>query len=161
MPKPKSNSARKDSAPFIRPVRSSDHAAWRRLRRALWPECSETMHRFEMTQLTRRSRRNRVLILDDGVGHARGFIELSIRDRVDGSTSLRVGYVEGWFVDPTLRGRGWGRRLVAAAADWCRARGLTELASESELANRPGQGAHRALGFRETFRLVHYVMPLG
>ncbi|HVU17313.1 MAG TPA: GNAT family N-acetyltransferase [Candidatus Didemnitutus sp.] len=157
MPKPKSNSDKRVVVPRTRPARASDRTDWLRLRRALWPDCSEAMHRLEMKQLARPSRKAGVLVLDDGRGCVVGFIELSIRGRVDGSTAPRVGYIEGWFIEPAFRRQGWGRRLVAAAGDWCRRRGLSELASDSELANRTGQAAHRALGFRETFRLVHFV----
>jgi hypothetical protein len=37
---------------------------------------------------------------------------------------------------------------------------LTELASDAELDNLPAQSAHLAMGFHETFRLVHFLKPL-
>jgi aminoglycoside 6'-N-acetyltransferase I len=115
------------------------------------------MHRFEMSRLSTRSRLRGVLVLDCGAGRLGGFIELGVRARVDGSFSPRVAYVEGWYVDPDRRGAGWGRRLIAAAEAWAARRGLTELASDAELANPAGIRAHRALGFRETFRLVCFL----
>ncbi|WP_083270521.1 GNAT family N-acetyltransferase [Lacunisphaera limnophila] len=72
----------------------------------------------------------------------------------------RVGFVEGWYLDPDLRRQGWGRRLISAAEAWTAARGLTELASDAELANAVGIAAHQAAGFRETFRLVHFLKPV-
>jgi aminoglycoside 6'-N-acetyltransferase I len=75
--------------------------------------------------------------------------------------SPRVGYVEGWYVDPDLRGKGVGRTLVSRAEIWAREMGFTELASDAELRNDGSIRAHHALGFHETFRLVHFVKPLG
>lgn len=153
MPTPSSTSAE----PRLRPLRPADHAEWLRLRRALWPGVSAKMHRLEMREQGARSRRRGVLVLDRGRARLGGFIELSVRPRVDGSLSPRVGFVEGWYVEPDLRGQDWGRRLIEAAGAWTAARGLTELASDAELANPAGIAAHRAVGFRETFRLVHFL----
>ena len=161
MPKPKSNSASPAKGPHLRPRRPRDRGEWLRLRRALWPACSAAMHRLEMREQSARSRNRGVFVLDDGMGRLAGFVELCVRGRVDGSLSPRVGYVQGWYVEPALRGAGWGRRFIAAAEAWTAARGLTELASDVELANLTGIRAHRALGFRETFRLVHFLKKVG
>jgi aminoglycoside 6'-N-acetyltransferase I len=47
--------------------------------------------------------------------------------------------------------------LIAAAEKWTRERGLTEIASDAELENETSIRAHKALGFQETFRLVHFL----
>jgi aminoglycoside 6'-N-acetyltransferase I len=65
-----------------------------------------------------------------------------------------VGYIEGWWVDPDLRRRGVGASLIAAAEDWARSLGVTEMASDSELGNEEGQAAHHALGYQEVERTV-------
>lgn len=140
----------------IRPLRRTDHPEWLRMRRALWPDCAPAMHRLEMKEQSARSHRRAVLVLDRGESLG-GFIELSVRSRVDGSLSSRVGFVEGWYLDPGLRRQGWGRQLIAAAEHWTAARGLTELASDAELDNSGSIAAHQAAGFRETFRLVHFL----
>ena len=72
-----------------------------------------------------------------------------------------MGYVEGWFVDADLRRRGWGRRLVDAAAAWARARGVDELASDALLDNAGSIAAHRRLGFEEVERHVCFRRRLG
>lgn len=141
----------------LRPLRRTDHPEWFRMRCTLWPDCRAAMHRLEMREQTARSRQRAVLVLDRGDGRLGAFIELSVRPRVDGSQSPRVGFVEGWYVDPDLRGAGWGRRLIRAAGNWTTARGLTELASDAELKNPGSIAALRAMGFRETFRLVHFL----
>jgi len=102
-----------------------------------------------------------VFIHDRGNGQLGGFIELSVRHRVDGTMSPRVGYVEGWYVDPDWRGKGIGRALIARAEAWAKQMGFAELASDAELENEDSIRAHGAVGFRETFRLVHFVKSLG
>jgi aminoglycoside 6'-N-acetyltransferase I len=144
----------------IRQISASDHAEWLRMRRALWPDCSEAMHALEMNEYAQRTETNAVFVFEREGGTLGGFIELSIRDRVDGSYSERVGYVEGWYVDPDLRGRGVGRQLIAQAEQWTIGCGLTELASDAEIENEQSIRAHRSLGFRETFRLVHFLKQL-
>ena len=90
-----------------------------------------------------------------------GFIEGSIRaDYVNGTESSPVGFVEGVFVVPAWRRRGVARQLYAAIADWARARGCRELASDALIDNEASQRAHRALGFRETERVVYFSKQL-
>jgi len=145
---------------LIRSLEPHDYSDWLRLRRALWPDCSEAMHDSEMEGYTNSAGTQAVFVLVREDGHLGGFVEVSVRDRVDGSVSPRVAYLEGWFVDPDLRGHGFGRGLVATAERWGIARGLTEIASDVEIANTKGLAAHEALGFRETFRLVHFLKSL-
>jgi len=130
------------------------------MRRALWPDVEESMHELEMPILTGDSSNQAVFVVDNGAGALLGFIEVSVRARVDGSYSERVGYVEGWYVDEVHREQEVGRRLMRAAEEWTRERGLTELASDTELLNDNGIRAHEALGFKETFRLVHFLKPV-
>ena len=142
----------------IRVLAAEDnHAEWLRMRRSLWPDCGEAMHELEMAEQADEPDRWAVLVVDRGAGRLGGFAELSVRARVDGSTSEQVAYLEGWYVDPDLRGRGIGRELVVATERWAVARGLTELASDAELWNEAAIAAHRAVGFRETFRAVHFL----
>ncbi len=71
-----------------------------------------------------------------------------------------VGYLEGWFVDQDLRGRGVGARLVRAAEDWARSQGLQEMGSDTWLEDEVSLRAHQALGYREVERLVHFAKRL-
>ena len=145
---------------LIRTLEPHDQSEWLRLRRALWPDCSEAMHAREMEDYAKSERACAVFVLARGPGRLGGFAEVSVRDRVDGSQSARVAYLEGWFVEPDLRGKGYGRKLVEAAEGWATARGLSEIASDAEIMNPDSVKAHQALGFRETFRLVHFLKSL-
>jgi len=144
----------------IRSAKSSDRAEWARLRQALWPDCRGRRAALEMREQLSDPKKFGVLVLDRGDGKLGGFIELALRDGVDGAAREVTGYVEGWFVDPALRGKRWGRKLIAAAERWAQARGMVELASDTELWNKAGAAAHRAVGFREVERLVLFLKKL-
>ena len=128
-----------------------------RMRVSLWPDCSAVMHRYEMRLFGQTSRVRGIGVIYRVEGGLGGFLELSVRPRVDGSMSARVGYVEGWHLDRDLRGKGWGRTMFEVAEAWTARRSLSELASDAELANPDGIRAHRACGFRETFRVVQFL----
>lgn len=152
---------KKRSAPApemtIREATLRDRKDWARMRRALWPDCQGPRAALEMREQLSDPKNFGVLVIDRGDGTLGGFIELALRDGVDGAARERTAYVEGWFVERELRRTGWGRRLVAAAERWARQRGMVELASDAELWNASAIRAHRAVGFRETFRVVQFL----
>lgn len=78
-----------------------------------------------------------------------GFVEASVRHMADGCTTQPVGYVEGWFVDPDVRRKGVGRKLVEAAQAWAASQGCREMASDAYLDNAASIAAHRAMGFAD------------
>jgi aminoglycoside 6'-N-acetyltransferase I len=114
------------------------------------------MQRMEMAE--RKGKVGAVFVYRrEGGGGLGGFVEVSVRERVDGSMEPRIAYIEGWYVDEDLRGKGVGRELIARCEKWARGQGLKEIASDAELWNEESIKAHRALGFKETFRLVHFL----
>jgi aminoglycoside 6'-N-acetyltransferase I len=141
----------------IRPAMTSDQREWARMRRALWPDCQGPRSVLEMREQLSDPKKFGVLVLDTGNGRLGGFVELALRDGVDGAARETTAFVEGWFVEEALRGAGWGRKLIKAAEKWARDRGMVELASDAELWNAVGIAAHRAVGFRETFRSVQFL----
>ena len=133
----------------VRQATLGDAAALARLRHALWPDGSEAEHRQEVERfLTDLGHRGAVLVAD-GRSRLLGFAEVSIRAYAEGCRSDRVGYLEGWFVEPEARQHGIGRQLVAAAEAWARLQGCVEFASDAEEANELSAAAHRAVGFAE------------
>lgn len=141
---------------LVRPAAPEDAEAWLGLRAELWPgEPSAELADEVRAWLADRPRDDREVLLAQASGGAVvGFAELSVRPFAEGCRSDRVGYLEGWYVDPGHRGRGVGRALVEAALDWARRAGCTEFASDTEVDNRDSQAAHGALGFSEVGRLV-------
>jgi aminoglycoside 6'-N-acetyltransferase I len=141
----------------IRALKKTDFAEWARLRRALWPDCQGARAQLEMRELMRARKKCGVIVIDRGGGKLGGFAELALRDGVDGAAREVTAFLEGWFVEPELRGRGWGRKLIVAAEGWAREHGSVELASDTELDDATAIAAHRAMGFRETFRTVQFL----
>jgi len=141
-----------------------DRAEWVRMRTALWPDDSEAEHGDEVEAFftTDTFRWSDSLLLwkvfvaerpDEGLC---GFVEASIRPHVDGCFTRPVGYVEGWYVDPDVRRQGIGRKLVEAAERWATIQGCKEMASDAHLWNTVSHESHKALGFKEGNRLVHF-----
>lgn len=89
-----------------------------------------------------------------------GFLELNVRNYAEGSRSERIPYVEGWYVDPDLRGCGYGKQLLEAAQIWSIENGFRELASDTDLENSASIAAHKALGFEEVERMVCFIKRL-
>jgi L-amino acid N-acyltransferase YncA len=125
------------------------------MRAALWPECSAESHAEEIATFLTGNLTGwlaglhavAVFVAVRPAGGLCGFVEASIRPMVDGCATHPVGYVEGWYVDPDMRQKGVGRRLVAAAEAWASSQGCREMASDSHLANAASIAAHKALGF--------------
>ncbi len=145
---------------MIRLVERRDLDAVVRLRVALWPDGSAEEHASEVADLLEGKPRSTlplaILVADEG-GAVVGFAEVGLRSHADGCDSTRpVGYLEGWFVRPEDRRRGVGRALVAAAEEWARARGASEIASDTWTDNDGSVRAHAALGFEVVDRCVHF-----
>ena len=139
---------------LIRPVETDDKLEWRRMRSSLWPDSPddhlpEIDHFFENP-----SDKLATFVAENRRGEICGFIEAGMRPYAEGCQSSPVGYVEGLWVSPDYRKSGVGRALVAAAENWARGFGLSEMASDAEVGNRESQDAHRALGYEEAERIV-------
>ena len=140
---------------------SLDQPGWLDLRLALWSDATADEHRAYMAISLAQPEGFLQLMVYDQNRQPLGFIEGSIRgDYVNGTESSPVGFVEGVYVIPAWRRHGIARLLFDAIADWARARGCRELASDALLENDASQRAHRALGFRETERVVYFAKRL-
>jgi predicted N-acetyltransferase YhbS len=146
----------------VRPVYRPDQAEWVRMRAALWPddgEHPEEVAAFFATDTFRWSESLfswHVFVAERPDGGLCGFVETSIRPHVDGCSTRPVGYVEGWYVDLDVRRQGIGRKLVQAAERWAVLQGCKEMASDAHLWNTVSHESHKALGFKEGNRLVHF-----
>ncbi|MCH7639135.1 MAG: GNAT family N-acetyltransferase, partial [Bacteroidetes bacterium] len=88
----------------IRPLEIAERPKWKRMRKALFPKCDDVMHAFEMDGHLAKGNDATVLFAIDEAGAILGFIELTIRERVEHSTEDHVAYVEAWYIEPTARG---------------------------------------------------------
>ncbi|EJK87770.1 aminoglycoside 6'-N-acetyltransferase [Rhizobium sp. AP16] len=130
--------------------------AWLRLRAELWPSSSMEYHRAELTQIL--TKENAIaFIACDQTGHAVGFAEATLRhDYVNGCKTSPVLFLEGIYVRREYRRQGVAQSLCRTVADWGRAAGCQEFASDALLDNVESHAFHDALGFEETQRVVYF-----
>jgi aminoglycoside 6'-N-acetyltransferase I len=142
---------------IVRSIQPQDHAEWLRLRLALWPELDHKISELEKEIAEIADDPDQpVFVAERPEGGLCGLLEVSIRKEAEGCTTDRIGYLEGWYVDPDLRGKGIGKNLVAAAEAWARAQGCTEMASDTTPDYPLSPGAHATLGYIEVQRTIHF-----
>jgi aminoglycoside 6'-N-acetyltransferase I len=136
------------------PQGSADRA-WLVLRLALWPDEAEAEHLSGTADTLARGHYVRLAVTASG--STVGFVEASKRvDYVNGTSSSPVAFLEGLYVVESSRRQGIARALVESVVKWALSEGCRELASDSLLDNAAAHGAHRALGFQETERVVYF-----
>ena len=133
---------------------ATDIAALAALREALWPEGDAAEHAAELHAVLQAS--GNFIVIAEANNKLIGFVEARLRSHADGCETSPVGYLEGWFVVDSWRGRGVGRALVQRFEEWAAAQGCRELASDTWLDNAASQRAHEKLGFQEVDRVITY-----
>lgn len=141
----------------VRHIQPSDRERWLALRCQLWPDekedlLAEDTHRFFAEPHRRGGMLPEAVVVAEDPENPPdilGFAELSRRLYAEGCETSPVGFLEGWFVVASVRGRGIGRALVEAGEQWARAVGCKEFASDTLVDNIGSAAAHRALGFEE------------
>ncbi|MCI1891641.1 MAG: GNAT family N-acetyltransferase [Schleiferilactobacillus harbinensis] len=129
------------------------------LQHDLWPD-DELLDLLVADQAALRQERSHYWLAMHN-GQAVGFCEVTLRqDYVEGSTVTPTGYLEGIYVAPALRQQGIGRQLVGTATSWLQSTGITAMGSDVALTNTVSQHFHKALGFQEVNRLVHYLKDI-
>jgi aminoglycoside 6'-N-acetyltransferase I len=144
----------------IREIVRNDRADWVRLRETLWP-VSLSDHDAETRKYFDDPPKAPIVFVAEADGRLVGFLELDYRKYAPGCKSSPVPFIEGWYVEPWLQGRGIGRALIEAAEAWARAAGHHEIASDAEIENADGIAAHVALGYEEVERIVCFRKSLG
>jgi aminoglycoside 6'-N-acetyltransferase I len=139
----------------VRAYRDTDWPEWLRMSLALFPHHSAE-ELVPGMEVFRAAPDGEVFVAERDDGTIAGFVEVGTRPYADGCDTTPVGYVEAWYVDPDVRRRGFGRALLAAAEEWARARGYTEIASDSQLTNTVSHAAHRRAGYNEVDRVVQF-----
>lgn len=128
------------------------------MRKGIWPEAPDEYLNSDMDDILVSEKDTVIFAMVDDV--PAGMIEAKIREYGEGCETSPVGYIEGWFVYPELRGKGVAGALTQAAEDWARSKGCTEMASDTWLDNEASIKAHLKMGYFEVERLVHFVKRL-
>lgn len=139
----------------VRRFRDDDVSEWLRLSQALDPATPREEHLADM-RLIRARRDAAVFVVERPTGGLAGYVEIASRSYADGCATSPVGYVEAWYVDADVRRTGYGRALLAAAEEWARAQGYTEIASDALLENELSLYAHLGTGYRIVDRVVQF-----
>jgi aminoglycoside 6'-N-acetyltransferase I len=141
----------------VRLLGPHDLRSWCGMRQALWPEAAaQDLIREAEAYLDGAGPLQAVFLAEGPAGELLGMLELSLRSYAEGCRGAPVPYVEAWYVVPEARRRGVGRDLLAASEAWSGARGYAEIASDALLDNLVSERAHRALGFEEVERAIHF-----
>lgn len=135
-----------------------DKAEWFNMRKGIWPEAPDDYLNFDLDDIL--ASENDAVFFAVAEGRPVGMIEARIREYGEGCETSPVGYIEGWFVYPNMRGQGISGALTQCAEDWVRGKGCTEMASDTWLDNEASIRAHVKLGYFEVERLIHFVKQL-
>ncbi len=136
----------------VRTYRQSDNEEWLHMRCALWPDESPEELESEL-EAWAAGEETAAFFADAGDGTLIGFAEVSIHTEAPGCTTNRIGFLEGWYVDPAYRRQGIGRALNAAAEQWARERGCTEMASDTNESYPISPSAHLCIGYSRVSEL--------
>ena len=143
----------------IRPAVPGDLKVLGKMRNALWPESSVEQHEDELGPILA-GRPPGIMplvyfVAQSATGDIVGFVEVGLRSTADGCDWTRaVGYLEGWYVTESHRRRGVGAQLVAAAENWAREQGCTEMGSDTQVDNAQSLQAHLRLGYEIAERSI-------
>jgi aminoglycoside 6'-N-acetyltransferase I len=129
------------------------------MRHALWPDSSVEHHEEELAPILAGKSPGILpltyFVAEDASGHVVGFVEVGLRSTADGCDWARaVGYIEGWYVAESHRRLGVGTQLIAAAENWAREQGCTEMASDTQIDNTQSLRAHLRLGYEIAERSI-------
>lgn len=136
-------------------ITRNEFPQWKEMRRAVFSELDDAYHDEEMENIFV-SDQWYCYFLKDKKNTTLGLVELSSRNIVDGCLSSPVAYLEGLYLKPAYRGKGLGREVIAMIQHWCRRKGFSELATDTELTNAKAQKFYRAVGFEETYQVVEF-----
>lgn len=90
-----------------------------------------------------------------------GFASVGLRyEYVEGTTSLPVAYLEGVAVKEKMQGKGVAKQLLTFCENWAKEKHCTEFASDCQLENKESESFHKAVGFKEAEKIIHFVKSI-
>ncbi|MDJ0618822.1 MAG: GNAT family N-acetyltransferase [Calothrix sp. MO_192.B10] len=133
---------------------------WKQMRQTLYTGLESEFHEQEMQWIFNSVDKACFILLSDS-DKVMGFLEVSLRNLVDGCLGSPVGYIEGIYLQPQYRGLGYGWQIIDYAAEWFRTQGCQDMATDAELDNIDAQQFYQNIGFQETYRIVEFKKSLG
>lgn len=136
-------------------ITRSQFSLWKKYRRAVYRSIDDDFDEVEMDKIVCDDDWFCYFLTDDKKQHI-GMIEMSSRNIVDGCLSSPVAYIEGLYIEEQHQGQGIGKQVIDTLHIWCRKKGFTEIAADTELDNVNAQKYFNAVGFKETYRVVEF-----
>ena len=144
---------------MIRKADVSDLNALTGLALRLWPDNERNTLQDDIAGIMEKD--DAAFFLAEDCENAVGFAQCQLRyDYVEGTEFSPVGYLEGIFVEETVRGSGVAKALLSACENWAKAQGCREFASDCELTNEKSLAFHLAVGFTESNRIICFTKKL-
>lgn len=126
---------------------------------SLWPDID--LNEIEEIILEQKTKGHTIFLYLES-DKAVAFLNSSIRnDYVEGCDQSPVGYIEGIYVKENHRKQAIAKKLVAYAIDHFKKIGIKEIASDTETHNTNSIAFHKAIGFIESSRIVHFKKKIG
>ena len=139
----------------LTPIERNQFSRWKQFRKDVYDSLSDEFHEIEMEKIFKSIDWSCYFLTDED-NQIIGLVELSSRNVVDGCLSSPVAYIEGLYIKEKHRGKGAGKETMNAIHHWCKQKGFTELAADTELTNLNAQKYFNAIGFKETYRVVEF-----
>ena len=91
-----------------------------------------------------------------------GFLTCSIKNEyVAGCKSGKVGYLEGIYILPEYRKKGFAKEFIQYFENWAKSQGSTELATDLEIDNNASLQFHNKMGFEVVEKTIHLKKNIG
>ena len=132
---------------------------WLRMRKRLYTGVDDTFHEQELSLITSSDEYN-CYIAENSDEKAIGFIEVSLRNIVDGVLGGPVGYIEGLYLESEFRSKGYGSALISKAVEWFKRKGCKQIATDTEIENVSAQKYFEKLGFNKKWTIVQYLKDI-
>lgn len=139
----------------LRAITQNDFTLWHEYRKSLYSESDDARNLEEMNVIFK-SDYWLCQFIEDHNGEPVGLVELSFRNVADGCLSTPVPYLEGFYIVESERNKGLGTKVIRFLIDWCKDKGYSEFATDTELKNKLAQHFYEKAGFKEVDRIVEY-----
>lgn len=144
---------------MIKKANENDNETIANLALLLWP--NHNLKELEQEFLELLESKNSAIFIKYIDENAVGFAYVSLRnDYVEGTSSSPMSYLEGIFVKEEFRERGFAKELLESCEKWAKEKGVKEFASDCEITNQKSLSFHKALGFKETNRIICFIKNL-